>query len=184
MSKSIVLFCLIIFVGALSLLNSLSAQNNKKDDKYDPVRAQSTIDEFKKEDPDIGEFFNTAFGYAVFPSIGKGAIGVGGAAGKGVVYKQGTPTGGCNMTQVSIGIQLGGQAYSEVIFFEDEKTYTNFINNKFQFAAQASAVALKSGASVDAKYAEGVLVFTMAQGGLMYEASIGGQKFKFVPFEE
>jgi lipid-binding SYLF domain-containing protein len=157
------------------------AQNR---DKYDPVRARETIAEFKEEDPDISEFFNSAFGYAVFPSIGKGGMGIGGAAGKGVVFKQGNPIGGSNMTQVSVGFQFGGQEYSEVIFFEDERTFDNFIHNKFQLAAQVSAVALKSGISRDAKYAEGVLVFTMAQGGLMYEASVGGQKFKFIETDD
>ncbi len=178
-----VLICA-FFAGMLYMINPVQAQEDKQSEKYDPDEARATIEDFKKEDPEIGQFFNTSYGYAVFPSIGKGGLGVGGAAGKGVVFKQGNPVGGSNMTQVTVGFQFGGQAYSEVIFFEDEETFSNFINNKFQFAAQASAVALKSGASADAKYAEGVLVFTMAKGGLMYEASVGGQKFKFIPFEE
>jgi lipid-binding SYLF domain-containing protein len=184
MVKSIFTFYTGFILSILCSINPATAQDEKQTEKYDPEEARTTVDEFREADPEISKFFDSSFGYAIFPSIGKGAIGVGGAGGKGVVFKQGDPTGGCNMTQVSIGFQFGGQAYSEVIFFEDEKTYDNFINNKFQFAAQASAVALKSGASKDAKYAEGVLVFTMAKGGLMYEASIGGQKFKFVPFEE
>jgi lipid-binding SYLF domain-containing protein len=162
----------------------VNAQNDKQSEKYNPEEARSTIEEFKEEDPELTRFFESSYGYAVFPSIGKGGLGVGGAAGKGVVFKEGIPVGGSNMTQVTVGFQFGGQAYSEIIFFEDEETFSNFINNKFQFAAQASAVALKSGASADAKYAEGVAVFTMAKGGLMYEASVGGQKFKYIPFEE
>jgi lipid-binding SYLF domain-containing protein len=184
MFRSIHLSALLILSGSLLLSNALIAQDDKQLEKYDPEEAKETIAEFKKEDPDISQFFETSYGYVVFPSIGKGAFGVGGAGGRGVVFRKGEATGGSNMTQVTIGLQLGGQSYSEVIFFENENTYSNFINNKFQFAAQASAVALKSGASADAKYMEGVLVFTMAKGGLMYEASIGGQKFKFVPFEE
>jgi len=184
MNRSILLYSMGIMLISMIFTNSLIAQNEKQAEKYDPDEARATIDEFKKTDAEISKFFESSYGYAVFPSIGKGAIGVGGAGGKGVVFKQGEPTGGCNMTQVTVGLQFGGQAYSEVIFFENEKTYENFITNKFQFAAQASAVALKSGASSDAKYAEGVLVFTMAKGGLMYEASVGGQKFKFVPFDE
>lgn len=184
MKKSILPFCSILIISSLFLINDSTAQDEKKVEKYDPDEARTTIDEFKKKDSEISQFFDSSYGYAIFPSIGKGAIGVGGAGGKGVVFKQGVPIGGSNMTQVSIGLQLGGQAYSEVIFFEDEQTLSNFINNKFQFAAQTSAVALKSGASADAKYMKGVLVFTMAKGGLMYEASVGGQKFKFVPFEE
>jgi len=184
MFKSILLYSLQFVIGSVLFVNPVSAQDNSKEEKYNPEEALATIEEFKKQDPDIGKFFDTSYGYAVFPSIGKGAIGVGGAGGKGVVFRQDEAVGGSNMTQVTIGLQLGGQSYSEVIFFEDEKTYDNFINNKFQFAAQTSAVALKSGASANAKYMEGVLVFTLAKGGLMYEASIGGQKFKFVPFEE
>jgi lipid-binding SYLF domain-containing protein len=174
----------LVLSACILLISSASAQDEKQNEKYDPEEARETIEKFKKEDPEIARFFESSIGYAVFPSIGKGAFGVGGAGGKGVVFKKGDPVGGSNMTQITVGLQLGGQAYSEVIFFEDEETFSNFINNKFQFAAQTSAVALKSGASADAKYAEGVLVFTMTKGGLMYEASIGGQKFKFIPFDE
>ena len=167
-----ILLCLSIFQA--------EAQKNKRK-KHDPEKAQETIAEFKKADPGIAKFFDGAYGYAVFPSIGKGAIGIGGAAGKGVVYKDDQVTGGVNMTQISVGFQFGGQAYSEVIFFEDADAYQRFVENEFQFAAQASAVALKSGISANAKYTEGVAVFTMAKGGLMYEASVGGQRFKYVP---
>jgi len=156
------------------------AQGRKKK-KHDPERAQETKTEFLKVDTGMNDFFQSAYGYAIFPSIGKGAIGIGGAAGKGVVYQRGSVAGGVNMTQISVGFQFGGQAYSEVIFFEDADAYKRFVQNEFQFAAQASAVALKSGISANAKYTDGVAVFTMAQGGLMYEASIGGQRFKFVP---
>ncbi|WP_286756304.1 YSC84-related protein [Roseivirga sp. UBA838] len=175
---------LILVVGFFfSALNTSVAQRRKKE-KYDVKAAATTIADFKKADAGIAAFFNNSYGYAVFPSIGKGAIGVGGAAGKGVVYRNGEVTGGVNMTQISIGFQFGGQAYSEVIFFEDADAYTRFIENELQLAAQASAVALKSGISANAKYTDGVAVFTMAKGGLMYEASIGGQKFKFIPLDK
>jgi lipid-binding SYLF domain-containing protein len=151
---------------------------------FDPDRVNEAIAEFKQTDEGISRFFNSAYGYVVFPSIGKGAIGIGGAAGKGLVYKNGALQGGSKMKQVTVGFQFGGKSYSEVIFFETADAYDRFINNKFQFAAQASAVALKSGISADAKYTDGVAVFTMANGGLMYEASVGGQKFKFVPADE
>jgi len=162
-------------------INQAEAQKRKKKDKYDEAAAAETIAEFKEVDSGIAEFFKHAYGYAVFPSIGKGAIGIGGAAGKGVVYEGGSVTGGVNMTQISVGFQFGGQAYSEVIFFENAGAYKRFIENEFQFAAQVSAVALKSGVSANAKYTDGVAVFTIAKGGLMYEASVGGQKFKFIP---
>ena len=169
--------------GITLLLLVVSSALAQKKDKYDPKKTDKTIAEFKKQDPEIKKYFDSAHGYVVFPSIGKGAFGVGGAAGKGVVYENGTPMGGTNMTQVTVGFQLGGQKYSEVIFFENEESFERFIENDFEFAAQASAVALSSGASANASYKGGVLVFTMAKGGLMYEASVGGQKFKFVPFD-
>lgn len=175
-----------LLLGFILLLgiNQAEAQRKRKKEKYDKAAAAETIVEFKKVDSGIAEFFEHAYGYAVFPSIGKGAIGIGGATGKGVVYKDGAMTGGVNMTQISVGFQFGGQAYSEVIFFENAGAYQRFIENEFQFAAQASAVALKSGVSANAKYSNGVAVFTMAKGGLMYEASVGGQRFKFIPPSE
>jgi lipid-binding SYLF domain-containing protein len=146
--------------------------------KNDVGEANEAITNFKKTNSEIENFFTSAYGYAVLPGIGKGGLGVGGAAGKGTVYQGGTPVADTKMTQVTIGFQAGGQKYAEVIFFEDEKAYKRFVSNKFEFAAQVSAVALKSGVSLDAKYTDGMLVFTIPIGGLMYEASIGGQKFK------
>jgi lipid-binding SYLF domain-containing protein len=149
----------------------------------DPVKeAQDTIAVFKKADPSISRFFGGAAGYAVFPTIGKGAIGIGGAGGSGVLFEQDKAIGKTSMVQVTIGFQLGGQAYSEVVFFETAEALAAFKKGNFAFAAQVSAVALKSGASANAKYSDGVAVFTAAKGGLMYEASVGGQKFGYEPF--
>lgn len=145
------------------------------------ANAKATIERFKQQDPGMKKFFDTAKAYAVFPTVGKGAIGVGGAYGKGVFYEGGKAVGYCDLTQGSIGFQLGGQAYSEVIFFQTDSAIRNFKGNSLEFAAQASAVAATAGASADADYSGGVLVFTATKGGLMYEASIGGQKFEFVP---
>lgn len=150
--------------------------------KFDVEESNKTIQNFKDTDPDIGKFFDTSNGYAVLYSVGKGGIGVGGASGKGTVYKGGTPVADVRMTQVTVGLQLGGQKYAEVIFFENEEAYNRFMGDNFEFSAQTSAIALKSGVSADAEYREGVLVFTMAIGGLMYEASVGGQKFKTEEF--
>ena len=171
----------LIFLFTAFMSQDSLAQKRKK---YDPAKARETVTLFKKTDPGLNRFFSSAYGYAVFPSIGKGAIGVGGAGGKGLVYRGGKIQGGSKMTQITVGFQFGGQEYSEVIFFEDADAYDRFVNKKYQFAAQASAVALKSGISADAKYTEGVAVFTIAKGGLMYEASVGGQKFKFVPLKD
>jgi lipid-binding SYLF domain-containing protein len=136
---------------------------------------------FIKSDGHMQSLFDNSYGYAIFPNVGKGAVGVGGAAGNGVVYEQGNMIGMAKMKQVSVGFQFGGQAYREVIFFETKEALDRFKEDKFEFAAQVSAVAAASGASADAKYREGVLVFTQEKKGLMYEASVGGQKFSFTP---
>ena len=130
----------------------------------------------------MSKFFSSSFGYAVFPGIGKAGLGVGGAAGKGTLFKGGVSVADTKMSQLTIGFQAGGQKYAEVIFFEDEETYKDFVSGNFEFAAQVSAVALTSGASADAAYKDGLLVVTMTIGGLMYEASVGGQKFKVTPY--
>ena len=143
-------------------------------------KVQSTIDLARKEDPSLKKFFEEAAGYAIFPTVGKGAIGIGGAYGKGELYEGGKLAGYCDLTQVSIGFALGGQGYTELIFFETKADVDNFKSGNFAFAAQASAVALKSGVSANAKYKNGVAVFTMSEAGLMYEASIGGQKFSYL----
>lgn len=146
--------------------------------KNDIDKAKETIADFKKVDQGMVELFDNAYGYAVLPAIGKGGIGVGGAGGKGTVFKGGEAVADVRMIQVTLGFQLGGQKYAEVILFEDERAYKRFVEQDFEFAAQVSAVALTSGVSADAKYVDGVLVFTQALGGLMYEASVGGQQFK------
>lgn len=151
----------------------------------DPVKeARETIEVFKKADPGISKFLASAAGYAVFPTVAKGAVGVGGAHGSGVLFEKGNPIGKASLTQVTVGLQLGGQSYSEIIFFQTAAALTDFKKGRFALAAQASAVALAAGASADAKYQNGVAVFTAAKGGLMYEASVGGQKFKYEPFDK
>lgn len=146
-------------------------------------KAEETMEAFLEKSPDMADFFEEAYGYAVFPSIGKGAIGIGGAHGSGTVYEQGQPIGSAKVTQFTVGLQFGGQAYSEIIFFQTEDDLDRFRESKFELAAQASAVAVDEGASTNVAYEDGVAVFTLAKGGLMYEASIGGQKFKFKPFK-
>jgi lipid-binding SYLF domain-containing protein len=148
-----------------------------------------------------GEFFSKAYGYALFPSIGKGGVGIGGAYGKGRVYVKGKVVGDTSMTQVTAGLQLGGQAYSQIVFFEDERSLKEFTSGNFEFGAEASAVAItaaagvkgstagssagasggKNDAKTKGKYNKGMATFTVAKGGLMYEASVGGQKFKYTP---
>jgi lipid-binding SYLF domain-containing protein len=145
------------------------------------------------------KFFGTSYGYAVFPNIGKGGVGIGGAYGKGRVYRGGAYVGDTSMTQLTVGLQLGGQAYSQIVFFQDKRAFDEFTSGNFEFGAQATAVAITAGASAQAttggsgagasgtqshaktvgEYQKGMAVFTVAKGGLMYEASIGGQKFNY-----
>ena len=143
--------------------------------------ALDAIEEFKKADPSMEAFFNEAYGYAVFPEITKGAIGIGGAGGDGTVFQGGSSIGSSSMSQVTIGLQLGGQTYREAIFFKDKAALDDFKQGNFEVAAGASAIAVQSGASKAAGYEQGVAIFTMGTGGLMFEAAIGGQKFSFEP---
>lgn len=148
------------------------------------AEAEQTIQRFIETDTSLKEhFFDTALGWAVFPDVGKGGIGLGGAYGRGVLYEGGKVVGYCDLAQGTIGFQLGGQVYSEIIFFEYERTLREFKSGTFEFAAQASAVAVTGDASANADYSHGVAVFTLAGKGLMYEASIGGQKFDYTPKE-
>jgi lipid-binding SYLF domain-containing protein len=143
--------------------------------------AKTMLDEMIAASPGLKTYLNKSYGYAMFPKVTKAGLGIGGAGGKGVVYQGNKITGQANLSQGSVGLQAGGQQYSEVIFFENKAAYDNFINNKLKFDAQATAVALDKGASVDVAYKDGVAVFTQATGGLMFEASLGGQHFKFKP---
>jgi lipid-binding SYLF domain-containing protein len=148
-------------------------------------------------------FFEQSYGYAVFPTIGKGGIGIGGAHGKGQVYARGAHVGNSTMTQVTIGFQLGGQAFSQIVFFEDARALEEFTSGNFEFSAQATAVAITAGVSAEANtgggtaagvsggsnnastvhggFRKGMAIFTVAKGGLMYEAAIGGQKYTYAP---
>ena len=167
-----------------------------------PAMADSYTDTIAiyKKSPAVQPFFKNAYGYAVFPTIGKGGFVVGGSYGKGQVYQGGKVTGEASLIKASIGFQAGGQAFSQMIFFEDNRAYDEFTSGDFEFDAAASAVAITAGvqgkvgsegatasasagpataAQAETNYYKGMVVFTQAKGGLMYEASIGGQKFSF-----
>ena len=147
-------------------------------DKLELSVAQSIINA-KEKDPALEKWFDTAYAYAVFPKVGKGGIGIGGAHGKGLVIRGDATVATTSLSQVTIGFQLGGQVYSQFIMFKDKTAFDNFARGNFEMGAQVSAVAITLGASADANYDGGVAVFTIAEGGLMYEASVGGQKFKY-----
>lgn len=155
---------------------------------------KTTMDAFLVSDVIVG-FHKSAYGYAVFPTIGKGGFGIGAAHGSGRVYRGGKKTGDVTMTQISIGFQIGGQAYSQVVFFKDKRAFKEFTTGQFEFSAQAEAIAITysagaqagtDGASASANatqsetnYYKGLIVFTMGKGGLMYQAALGGQKYDY-----
>ena len=178
--KSLKSFPLTISFLMLALFMSIStlAQKDEDDDKViaDAVVAKQ---DFIRSDALMQTLFDNSYGYVIFPNVGKGAIGIGGAAGNGAVYQKGALIGMASMKQVSVGFQWGGQAYREVIFFETEADLNRFRENKIEFSGQASAVAVTKGAAANIKYKNGVMIFSQTKGGLMYEASVGGQKFKF-----
>jgi lipid-binding SYLF domain-containing protein len=145
------------------------------------AEVKTALAEFEHLNPKLKSFIDTAYGYAVFPSIGEGAVVIGAAHGDGLVYEKGKLIGSTSLSQVTIGFQLGGQAYRELICFQNKEALDHFRSGSYEMAADASGVALTSGVSFDAAYREGVAVYTMAKGGLMFEASIGGQKFSYKP---
>jgi len=144
--------------------------------------ANSTLATFQQTDPSMTALLNRAPGYVVFPAIGKAGLGVGGAHGKGVLFEGGKPVGKAELTQVNVGAEAGAQKYGEVIVFESNNDLAKFKAGKFAFSGNVSAVALKSGVSGTAHFSGGVAVFTHGEKGLMYEASVGGQKFSYHPF--
>ena len=184
------------FIMLAVVAAALNVSNPAQADKY-----ANTIDVFKKS-PAVQPYFAKSYGYAVFPTIGKGGIGIGAAYGEGQVFAKGKATGIAKLFKGSIGFQLGGQAFSEVIFFEDKRAYDDFTSGNFEFDASASAVAITAGAQAKAgtegttagastgpasgkqaktEYRKGMAIFVHIKGGAMYEASIGGQKFTFEP---
>ncbi|HEY4617426.1 MAG TPA: YSC84-related protein [Flavobacterium sp.] len=175
--KNLNIIWVIVMACALNI-SPVFGQSRAKKNKI-IADSQTAKAEFIAQDGLMKGLFDRAYGYVIFPNVGKGGLGVGAAAGNGAVYERGKVIGMAKMSQLSIGFQAGGQAYSEVIFFESKKELDRFKDSRFEFAAQASAVAVTEGASANVKYTDGVMVFTMEKGGLMYEASIGGQKFKY-----
>ena len=166
-------------------------------------RYSETVDLFKNAGRSAS-FFKSSYGYAVFPTIGKGGFVVGAAHGDGRVYEQGKYVGDTSVTQVSVGFQAGGQAYSQIVFFQDKRAFDEFTKGNFEFDAGVSAVAITAAASGSAGttgasagasggkkdasttapgYYKGLAVFTIVKGGAMYEASVAGQKFSYEPRE-
>jgi lipid-binding SYLF domain-containing protein len=178
MKVSTILVLVVLTLTTQAVLPVKAGWDPNKDEKV-----QNTIQAFKKKDPGLNRFFAEAYGYAVFPSVIKGgAFGFGGAYGKGQVFEKGVVIGGASVSQGSIGFQLGGQSYSEIVFFKDKEALARFKSGNLKFAAQASAVAVTEGVAANAAYDNGVAVFSLPRKGLMVEAAIGGQRFVFKPY--
>jgi len=165
----------ILFISLLLF----SVSNSWAWDANAEAKANETIAHFANKDHSLDNFFKQAYGYAVFPTIGKAGFIVGGAHGEGIVYAKGVVTGTTEVTQVSVGWQAGAEAYSEIIFFQNKKAYENFILGNFEVGAQVSAVAAKKGVAAQTSYSNGIAIFTDYKGGLMAAASVGGQKFSY-----
>ena len=140
----------------------------------------TAIAEFRQQDPDIQKFFEKSYGYAIFPAVFKGAFLFGGAYGRGEVYEQGKKIGYSSLSQATFGFSFGGEYFREIIFFRDKPDFDKFKTEEFTFSAQATGVALTAGAAAKADYKDGMAVFVLADKGLMVDASLGGQKFKYV----
>ncbi len=167
----------------INFIASWDPTKNRKNGKTKATEKTMIALQKFKEIPELKPFFKKANGYAVFPNVAKAGMGIGGAVGEGEVFQNGRAIGSTKLTQLSIGFQLGGQAFSQIIFFKNRKDVNRFVEGNFEFGAQASAVLINQGASIETAYSNGVAVFTIAKGGLMYEASIGGQKFSFDSYD-
>jgi len=172
----------ITMVLALMMTFGAIAQN------ADDERIMADADEAKQtllaKDSGLGEFFDSAEGYVIFPNVGEGGFILGAASGNGVLYENGTAQGMSSLKKVDVGFQIGGQAITEVIFFETEDALTEFKTDEFTFSGEVSATAVKQGVSENLNYSDGVLVIAMPKAGLMADVSIGGQKFTYTPMDE
>lgn len=188
----------IAWLTVLSLFFCLPvyADDNKQEDYED----KAAVEAFMRSTV-VQNISKTAYGYAIFPNIGKAGVGIGGAFGTGRVFEQGKKTGVVSIAQVSFGFQLGAQAYRQIVFFQDKRAYDDFTSGEFKFSAQAEAIAVTASAGASAgtegvsasanekqnksaNYFNGMAVFTMGKGGLMYQATLGGQKYNFTSLED
>ncbi|WP_181918503.1 MULTISPECIES: YSC84-related protein [unclassified Wenzhouxiangella] len=165
--------------GLILLVAVLSGCASAPSDDALISESRSALATFIDKDPGLQRWVDQAYGYAVFPNIGKGGFWVGGGFGRGIVFEEGRPVGRASASQATIGPQIGAQSYSQVIFFRDEAALRRFQRESFEFSAQATAVAATEGRSATTSYERGVAVFNHARGGLMAEASVGGQKFRY-----
>jgi len=170
--------CLLLLISGCSTVPKDGGGDGKE---VLSAQVNEAIAEFKNKDPDIQSFFDRSYGYAVLPKVTKGGFWVGGAWGRGEVFEQGVKVGYTSMSQATLGFTFGGQYFREIIFFRDKTDLDRFRRGEFSFSAQVTGVALTTGAAAKADYKSGMAVFVISQKGLMVDASLGGQKFNYVP---
>lgn len=173
-SKSL-LGLLVFFFSALAIAQT-------QDDKSLIDDAKKAKSAFTEKDPAISKLFASAEGYVIFPNVGKGATLVGGAAGNGVVFENNNAVGMAKLRQIDVGLQVGGQAFRQVIFFKNEAALKRFKEGKFELSGNASAVVLEDGVAKSIEFRDGIAVVTMPKAGAMVEISVGGQKFEYESF--
>jgi lipid-binding SYLF domain-containing protein len=168
------------FLGLLFMVfgGCKSSQNTSNSLMSDSLEAKATI---STSHPNIAELFSSSLGYAIFPNVGKGAYVIGAASGNGTVYQKGKLIGYADMKQVDIGLQIGGKAFIEVIFFQTQAALDRFKTGSYELSANASAILLEEGASKSVDFQDGVGVVTKSKAGAMAGISVGGQKFEFFP---
>lgn len=175
-SYGIVTICMVAMVmGCRTTPKSAEAREDLQ------AGAQRALQRMTSADPDLRGFMDKGYGYAIFPKVGKGGLIAGGAYGRGIVYEQGRMIGYADLTQATVGLQAGGQTYSELVVFENQAALNRFRTNQLEFSANASAVILEAGAAAAADFENGVAIFVQPRAGAMAEASVGGQKFTYVP---
>ena len=173
--KTILAFCF--------LITTMSVVGQNEKDMEIMKKAEEAKNSCMNKDADISKFYESAAGYVIFPSVGKAGLIVGGASGNGVLYENGKAIGMADLKKLNVGLQAGAQSITEVIFFEDEKALNDFKDGDFELDAGISAVALDKGKAKTANYKDGVVVFAMPNKGLMADATVGGQKFSYKPFD-
>ena len=180
MTRTTGVMVVLAFAAILAVGVAVAAWDPQEEQK-NLAAAEETIKNFKATEPGLEVYFKEAYAYAVFPTIGKAGLVFGGSHGTGLVFEGGKVVGDAKVTQASFGLQAGVETYSELVFFKDKATFENFKKGDVKLSAQASAVAAKEGGTTTSSYNEGVAVFVKAKGGLMADASVGGQKFSFEP---
>jgi lipid-binding SYLF domain-containing protein len=179
--RTIVRVCALAAVGGLWMSGCSTAPKSQVGRENLDAEANTAVQIAENTDPSLQHLMYTSAGYAVFPTVGKGAFIAGGAYGRGVLYERGQPVGYCSLTQASVGLQAGGVEYTELVFFQTPEALNKFKAGELTLSAGLRAVAVKTGAAATASFNNGVLVFTMGQGGLMVEAAVAGQKFSYQP---